>query len=241
MNLDDLPVSEREPNAECRQWHDNSYARAGFAAQRRYPNEELLRFMGRNYFGLSKDRRADTRVLEVGCGSGANLWMLAHEGFDAHGVDLSASGIGLCVQMLGQWKTQGKVKVGDMTALDYPTGYFDAVVDVFSAYCLDERGFSKFLNEVRRVLKPGGRFFAYTPSKGSDVFKRAENKIDASTLNGVPDGGPFSGNKYPFRFIGADEFKDELQKRDLRVPYLESVGRSYGTDYFEFVVIEGQK
>jgi 2-polyprenyl-3-methyl-5-hydroxy-6-metoxy-1,4-benzoquinol methylase len=83
-----------------RTFFDKSYRSAGLDAQRRYPNEELLRFFGTYYFGLPPDQRRALRVLEVGCGSGANLWMMAREGFDAHGVDLSQEGLALCEQML---------------------------------------------------------------------------------------------------------------------------------------------
>ena len=34
---------------KVKEWYENSYKNAGFKAQRRYPNEELLRFFGK-YF-----------------------------------------------------------------------------------------------------------------------------------------------------------------------------------------------
>jgi SAM-dependent methyltransferase len=237
----------------CQKWYDESYGKLGINAQRRYPNEELLRFMGRHYFSVPKHLRSHIRILEVGCGSGANLWMLAKEGFDAHGLDLSSNGIGLCVQMMGNWGAEGKLRVGDMSAPEYPTNYFDAIVDVFSSYCLPEKQFSSFLTHVWRMLKPGGRFFSYHPSKNSEVFKEAVGRevqtnedlfVDRSTLNGIQrKGAPFYGNKYPFRFISPEEYRDELESRRMVVSYLEKVGRTYNdaSEYFEFVVIEGEK
>ena len=231
--------------SECQKWHEQSYESGGFSAQRRYPNEELLRFFGRNYFRIPQVKRGDIRVLELGCGSGANLWMVAREGFDAHGIDFSESAIGLADRMQGHWWVKFKARHGDMAAIDAPDKSFDVVYDVFSAYCLSTRDFRKCLDEVRRVLKPGGRFFSYYPSKGSQMFREADHAqmLDDSTLNGVPDGGPFSGNTYPFRFIDTLEYKRELEQRGFMVPYLEKVGRTYGgtNNYFEFVVIEGER
>src|SRR5690349_8683681 len=83
--------------------YESSYQQLGFAAQRMYPNEELLRFFGTYYFGLPLEERRRLVVLEVGCGSGANLWMIAREGFQAHGLDLSPEGLALCGQMLEKW------------------------------------------------------------------------------------------------------------------------------------------
>jgi SAM-dependent methyltransferase len=232
-------------NAICKSWHDDSYRAAGLKAQRFYPNEELLRFFGRHYFPLPRETRHAVRVLEVGCGSGANLWMIAREGFDAHGLELSPAGADLCRKRLAHWQTAAIVTSGDMTAAPYPDQMFDAVVDVFSSYCLDEAGFSRFLDEVKRLLRPSGRFFSYTPSKASDAFRKPgpSRLIDASTLDGIRrEDAPFCGNFYPFRFITPNEYEDALEARGLRVVYNETVGRTYrhGHEYFEFVVIVGE-
>ena len=65
-------------------WYEESYKSRGFKAQRRYPNEELLRFLGVNFSNNDVESRKKIKVLEVGCGSCANLWMVAKEGFDAY-------------------------------------------------------------------------------------------------------------------------------------------------------------
>src|SRR4051812_28520612 len=84
--------------------YDRAYKAEGFAAQRLYPNEELLRFLGRNFFSkVPREARSSVPVLEVGCGSGANLWMIAREGFDAHGLELSGEALELCRTMLARW------------------------------------------------------------------------------------------------------------------------------------------
>ncbi len=141
-----------DSNLVCKSWYEETYGRLGFAAQRLYPNEELLRFFGRHYFPLPPDQRQKVRVLEAGCGSGANLWMIAREGFDTHGIDLSPEGVALCEKMLAHWGTTATVKAADMTAIPYPDRHFDVVLDVFSAYCLNENGFMRFLDEVVRLL-----------------------------------------------------------------------------------------
>ena len=184
-----------------------------------YPNEELLRFFGAYYFALTPEVRKRVRVLEVGCGSGANLWMIAREGFEAHGIDLSPEGLMLCEQMLRKWDTAASLKQGDMTVLDYENGFFDVVVDVFSSYCMPEKQFDRFLDEVSRVLKPGGRFFSYHPSKNSDAFRDPgpARLIDASTLDGIRrPTSPYYPQDYPFHFIDPDEFATMLKQSWLQ-------------------------
>lgn len=59
----------------------------------RYPNEELVKFIGKNFFRIPKEERQNIKILELGCGQGANLWFLAKEGFDVYGIDISPSAI----------------------------------------------------------------------------------------------------------------------------------------------------
>lgn len=227
-------------------FYERSYTDLGFAAQRRYPNEELLRFMGGNFFGISHAQRRDMKILELGCGSGANLWMVAREGFQAYGIDLSEESLKLCKMMLDSWGVAAELVSGDMSALHYKPAMFDAVLDVFSAYCLDEAGFQKCMDEVARVLKSGGRYFSYAPAKNSDAFKNyaPAYKLDDSTLNGIlRPTSPYSGQTYPFRFISREEYAAALQVRGFVITSNESVGRTYrgGNEYFEFVSIAAQK
>jgi SAM-dependent methyltransferase len=227
-------------------WYDKSYRHSGLSAQRRYTNEELLRFLGRHYFSMPRAQRIAIRVLELGCGSGANLWMVAREGFEAHGIDLSPEAISLCRQMLESWSVSATLNTVSMTACPYADEYFDVLLDVFSSYCLDESGFAKFLDEVSRLLRPGGRFFSYSPSKASDAFRDPgpSRRIDASTLDGIRrETSPYYGNYYPYRFITGQEYQSALSARGMRVVYNETVGRTYneGKEYFEFVVIVGER
>lgn len=227
-------------------FYDRAYRSSGFDAQRRYPNEELLRFFGTYYFALTAEARRQVRVLEVGCGSGANLWMIAREGFEAHGIDLSREGLALCEQMLRKWGTAAKLMQGNMAALEYENDFFDVVVDVFSSYCMQEKEFDRFLDEVLRVLKSSGRFFSYHPSKNSDAFREPgpARLLDASTLDGIRrPTSAYYPQDYPFRFISPDEFAAMLERRGFKILRNERVGRTYreGSEYFEFVSIYAEK
>jgi cyclopropane fatty-acyl-phospholipid synthase-like methyltransferase len=231
---------------QVRHSYDEAYRTDGFAAQRRYPNEELLRFFGTFYFPLSPAQRSRLRVLEVGCGSGANLWMIAREGFEAHGIDLSREGLALCGQMMRKWGVSAALKQGDMTSLNYADGFFDVLLDVFAANCMAEQEFGRFLDEAARVLRSGGRFFSFTPSKNSDAFRTPgpARLIDSSTLDGIRrPTSPFYPQDYPFRFIDPAELAAMLETRGFKVLRNERIGRTYGnmSEYFEFVSIHAEK
>ncbi len=224
-------------------WYENSYKGEGLNAQRFYPNNELLRFMGRNYFDVPLSIRKDINFLDIGCGSCSNLWMIASEGFDSHGVDISPKAIDLGHKMLDYWGVNAELKVSNMMDLSYPSQKFNVVIDVLSSYCLNEADFKICLSEISRVLKKNGRFFSYTPGKKSDAFlnHKHANLIDSSTLPGIiRKDSPFYGNNFPFRFIHPLEYRDLLEECGFRVEYLETVKMSYFNqkEEFEYVVVE---
>lgn len=236
-------------NEECRNWYEISYRAEKFAAQRLYPNEELCRFMGRTWFHLPYEDRKAVKILELGCGSGSNLWMLKKEGFDVFGIDLSSEAVQLSKEMLRHWglsfseeETAEHLSVQDMTKLFFPDGTFDTVLDIFSCFCLTKLGWDRCLSETTRVLKRGGKFFSYTPSKRSDAFIKHEptGMLDDSTLEGIKrENSPFYGNSYPFRFMSEEDLKKSVGHM-FEITYLEKVGRTYrnGAEYFEFLVFE---
>ena len=48
---------------QVKEYYEQSYGEMGFGAQRRYPNEELCRFMGRNLFSIPHSDRSQVKVL----------------------------------------------------------------------------------------------------------------------------------------------------------------------------------
>ena len=99
------------------------------------------------------DRRP--RILDVGCGTGANLKMLSEFG-GAEGVDISPDALEFCQ------KRGLDVKLGAAESLPYESGTFDLVtaLDVVEHLDDDVAG----LREMRRVLRPGGRALLFVPT-----------------------------------------------------------------------------
>ena len=100
------------------------------------------------------DRRP--RILDVGCGTGANLKMLSQFG-DAQGVDVSQDAIDFCRE-----RGLTNVKLGAAEELPYESGNFDLVtaLDVVEHLDDDVGG----LREMRRVLRPGGHALIFVPT-----------------------------------------------------------------------------
>ncbi len=99
---------------------------------------------------------APLKILDVGCGTGANLEMLAEFG-DSAGVDISSEALSFCVE-----RGLKKVKQGAAEALPFDDGSFDLVTGLDVVEHLDDD--LAGLKEMRRVLRPGGLALVFVPA-----------------------------------------------------------------------------
>ena len=223
---------------------ETTYRQDGMNSQRLYPNEEFVRFMGRHFFALPQEERQRVSVLEIGCGTGANLWMVAKEGFDAHGIDFAPTAIALCRTTMEKWSVRFHCDVGNMLDLSYPDCRFDAVADVFSATHLAFSLHERVYQEAHRVLKRGGRFFSYHPSDQSYSFVHGGGQLlDCYTITDVVnERAPYQGNGV-MCFLSAEACRAQLEKVGFTDVKIERIGRTYenGEIYFEFLSIDAEK
>lgn len=98
----------------------------------------------------------NVRVLDIGCGMGANVAFHASRGCDAHGVDADAN-----VQAVA--RSQGlNIRVGLFASSDYADDWFDYVtMDQVFEHVGDPLA---TLSDIRKVLKQGGRLAISTPN-----------------------------------------------------------------------------
>lgn len=136
----------------------------------RYPFDTVVRFM-------FLDRPGDvpipeTRVLEVGCGAGNNLWFAAREGFDVTGIDGSDSAIAFARRRFEADGLKGDLRVGDFTALPFDDSTFHMAIDRAALSQTPGWAIRKAIAEIRRVLKPGGCFHLNCYSDRSSSAQR---------------------------------------------------------------------
>lgn len=104
----------------------------------------------------TSSRKEPLNILDVGCGTGANLEMLSQFG-NAEGVDVSAEALEFC-------RARGlqQVREGAAEALPYDNDSFDLVTGLDVVEHLDDDVAG--LKEMRRVLRADGRAVLFVPA-----------------------------------------------------------------------------
>lgn len=105
------------------------------------------------------------KVLEIGLGYGTISQMIAAAGTDYIGLDIAAGPVAMVNHRLSQNGLPGKAVQGSILAAPFPDATFDQAIAIG---CLHHTGnLQRALDEVWRVLKPGGRamvmvYYAYS-------------------------------------------------------------------------------
>ena len=159
-------------------------------------------------------RTEGMHVLEVGCGRGVGTREIFQR-FAAqsiHAIDVDPEMIAKARQRLFEFPPDRlTVEVGDVTAIDAADGAYDAVFDFAIIHHVPV--WQDAVAEIRRVLKPGGRFYF------QEVTSHFLEKWFARTFLEHPNENRFSGR----------EFVDELNRQGIAVGgnFVERGGGDY--------------
>ena len=120
---------------------------------------------------------AGKRVLEVSCGhgGGASYLMRTLGPASYTGLDLNPVGLDFCRkkhQLPGLDFVEGNAE-----KLPFPDESFDAVINIEASHCYPR--FPRFLDEVARVLRPGGHFLYADVRRRSEITRWEKQLRDA--------------------------------------------------------------
>lgn len=142
------------------------------------------------------------RVLEIGCGRGVGTEILLRRfgAGEVRAFDLDPDMVEQARRRLAAYPaSRWQVTVGDATAIAGPDESFDAVVDFGIIHHVPD--WKAAVAEVRRVLRPGGRFFF------EEVTRQALDRWFYRTFLEHPSTNRFS----------SEEFLAELERQGIRV------------------------
>lgn len=183
------------------------------AAIQRYVEAAWLERLGGRAEGM--------RVLEVGCGRGVGTEIILDRfgAKEVYAIDIDPEMVDLAKGRLGRYgAARVRIAVGDVTAVEADDATFDAVFDFGIIHHVPD--WQAAVTEVRRVLRPGGRFFF------EEVTSHALNRWSARKLFDHPAENRFS----------TAEFLQELERQGIHV------GSNYREVFFgDFLIGVGKK
>lgn len=140
-----------------------------------YPNEAIIRLVKRARF------EPYARALDIGCGAGANTWFLARENFTVTGIDGSATALIRAADRIARDGLHADLVQGVIP--DVFKGIrdksFDLAVDSYCLYLLSLDEMFTAINEVHRILRPGGRFISlvFAPATSPAVLAEGGGQV----------------------------------------------------------------
>ena len=148
--------------------------------------------------------RSGVGLLGLGSGPGACAWYVAREGFHVWAIEVSRTAVSLLEKRFAEERLSVDARVGDIVALPWLDRSFHGVVENAVLYANPLASCRGIVDEVCRVLKPGGW---YMSANFSDRCW--------GTVWGVEPGGFTDITQGPFRGKGFALFTSRAQVDEL--------------------------
>jgi ubiquinone/menaquinone biosynthesis C-methylase UbiE len=151
------------------------------------PDELVISFVA-----LLKRKKKMGRVLDLGCGAGRHLIYIAKQGFEAHGIDLSETGINSTKCRLKSQNLEAQIVKCHMNYLPYIDSCFDAVICLHTIYHQRLKGMQETISEIHRILKKKSFLLVNFLSKRTYRYGKGE-KVEDNTFvdqEGIEKGVP---------------------------------------------------
>lgn len=121
-----------------------------------WPSENIIRFLNKNY---DRAQRHNTKVLDIGCGSGRNSIAIKLLGFELYAVDFNETSVKTTEEVLAKLGGgKSEVKQNYDENIPFEDGFVDCVISWGVSFINED--IEKFLGEVNRVLGDGGLFLS---------------------------------------------------------------------------------
>ena len=168
----------------------------------KYPNESLVRFLCR----YKRTHPFPIKVLDAGCGGGANTKMMLAEGFDVYAFDGTPNGVALTKAFTAL--DEEHLSLCDFNDIEtsFQPNTFDIVVDNASFCCSDKEGLFMSLAQTKTILKSGGILWSSGFLEDSGTLVRGE--FYGRTLDEVQE---VYGSHFKVNRIETHRYTDEVR------------------------------
>lgn len=144
-----------------------------------WPNETMLKVLFGSYLKKKFILPKNANVLDVGCFFGNNLFPFAAKGANCFGVDIHENIAKKAEIIFKNNGYDGNFTKGKNTSISHQDNTFDLLISVNTIHYEPSReSITDAIQEFKRVLKPGGRFYISTVGTNHDIRKKAKKIKD---------------------------------------------------------------
>ncbi|EBD1779130.1 class I SAM-dependent methyltransferase [Campylobacter jejuni] len=207
----------------------------------KYPSENVIRFIARNFYNVQD--RSKINILELGLGTGANLWFCAREGFKVSGIEWSKTGV---ERFRARLKDENlstqieQIEIGDyLEKLDnFKNESFDAWMDNYSLAYNDFEKTKQIIKKAMKKLKIGGKFFSITPSLYNEGFEKDAN-LGYHLVKPVSGSDAFTG---VIRYCDEEDLKRLYEGEGYKITSIKiHIQKDLEKQLNELYIIEGER
>ena len=207
----------------------------------KYPSESVIRFIARNFYNVQD--RSKINILELGLGTGANLWFCAREGFKVSGIEWSKTGL---ERFRARLKDENlstqieQIEIGDyLEKLDlFKNESFDAWMDSYSLAYNDFEKTKQIIKKAMKKLKIGGKFFSITPSLYNEGFEKDAN-LGYHLVKPVSGTDAFTG---VIRYCDEEDLKRLYEGEGYKITSIKiHIQKDLEKQLNELYIIEGER
>jgi ubiquinone/menaquinone biosynthesis C-methylase UbiE len=114
------------------------------------------------------------KILDVGCGTGSLLYMLANKQFnlELHGIDIDSKSLNIASKKIEKTNKEIKLLQNSVTQLPFEDCYFDKIFCSLMFHHLTDNEKIATLKEIHRVVKAGGELHFADWGKPSSTWMR---------------------------------------------------------------------
>lgn len=207
-------MTSKEHAREKELWNEN---RKKYDLQ--WPDENVVRYLNKNF----KNAEGKT-LIDFGCGSGRNTFVMAQMGFKVYAIDYNEDCLQLTKEKIDKLSSAQVVYTrNNRTDIPVPLESADGVIAWGALFYVNSKERIELFKQIREVLKPHGLFFAdYRTKEDSHYGKGREIEKDLFVLE---DSGSLTGINY--WFCGETEIRQlyddngfeilNLEKKEMKV------------------------
>lgn len=203
-----------------------------------YPAEETIRFIARNYY--NSDRK-NIKILDMGCGAGANTWYISREGFDTYAFDGSLSAVKKTISYLNTENLKAEIIQCDAADTQYEDEFFNSIIDGAVIYANTLKGIKSILKEMNRILKRGGKIFSTGLFNQKTTGYGTGECLEKNTYRNLAC-GPLK-NIGTFHFFSEEEIKFLWEEAGFKNIKIDSITRTDNNkeSTISFYIVEAEK